>query len=249
MFRIVLSDARAWRKLLDAISTLVEEATFDVKPEGMYLRAMDPSHVAMVDFEYQKDAFQEFECAGTTKICVSLGEMLKLLKRVGSGETLEMTLDKAANRLSMKLTGRYTRRFAIPLLQPSTSELPTPKLTFDARIKLDADHLKDAILEVSNVSDQVRFTASQDRLSLVGESETGRVEIDFERDNPSVYEFNVQGEVKALYGISFLEDMVRAGSDNSKLVSVEFSTDKPVKLDYELPPRGRLTYYLAPRIE
>ncbi|KYH37128.1 MAG: DNA polymerase [Candidatus Hecatellales archaeon B24] len=249
MFRIVLSDARAWRKLLEAISTLVEEATFDIKPEGLYLRAMDPSHVAMVDFEYERDTFQEFECPEPSKICVGLGEMLKLLRRVGSGETLEMSLDTAANRLTMKLTGRYTRRFAIPLLQPSTSELPTPKLTFDARVKLDADHLRDAILEVSNVSDQVRFTASQDKLSLVGESETGRVEIDFERDNPSVYDFNVQGEVKALYGVGFLEDMVKAGSESSKLVSVEFSTDKPVKLDYELTPKGRLTYYLAPRIE
>jgi proliferating cell nuclear antigen len=249
MFRVVLSDARAWRKFLEAISTLVEEATFDIKPEGLYLRAMDPSHVAMVDFEYEKDAFQEFECSEPSKICVGLGEMLKLLKRVGSGETLEMSLDTAANRLTMRLTGRYTRRFAIPLLQPSTSELPTPKLAFDARVKLDADHLRDAILEVSNVSDQVRFMAGQDKLSLIGESETGRVEIDFERDNPSVYEFNVQGEVKALYGVGFLEDMVKAGSDSSKLVSVEFSTDKPIRLNYELQPKGRLTYYLAPRIE
>ncbi|RLI33741.1 proliferating cell nuclear antigen (pcna) [Candidatus Bathyarchaeota archaeon] len=249
MFRIVVSDARAWRKLLDAISTLVEEATFDIKPEGVFLRAMDPSHVAMVDFEYQKDAFQEFECSEATKICIGLGEMLKLLKRVGSGETLEMSLDPNENRLIMKLTGRYTRRFALPLLQPSVPELPTPKLAFDAHVKLDSDHLKDAILEVSNVSDQVRFIASQEKLSLIGESETGKVEIDFEKDNPSVYEFNVQGEVKALYGIGFLEDMVKAGSGSSKIVSVDFSTDKPVKLDFELPLKGRLTYYLAPRIE
>ena len=249
MFRVVLSDARAWRRLLDAISTLVEEATFDVKPEGMYLRAMDPSHVAMVDFEYEKDAFQEFECTEASKICVGLGEMLKLLKRVGSGETLEISLDREANRLVMKLTGRYTRRFALPLLQPSTSELPTPRLAFDARVKLDADHLRDAILEVSNVSDQVRFIAGQDKLSLIGESETGKVEIDFERDNPSVYEFNVQGEVKALYGVGFLEDMVKEGSDVSKVTSVDFSTDRHIKLDFELPLKGRLTYYLAPRIE
>ncbi len=248
MFRILISDARAWRKLMDAISEIIEEATFEINPEGLYLRAMDPSHVAMVDFEYLKDSFQEFECSEPTKICLDLGEMLKLLKRVGSGEALELSMDTGTNQLIMKITGRYTRRFAIPLLQPSATG-PTPKLTFDARVKLDADHLKDAILEVSNVSDQVRFKANPEKLTLIGESETGKVEVEFEKDNPSVYEFEVGGEVKALYGISFLEDMVKAGSSTSKVVSVEFSTDKPIKLDFELPLKGRLTYYLAPRIE
>jgi proliferating cell nuclear antigen len=248
MFRLLISDARAWRRLMEAISKLIEEATFDVNPEGLYLRAMDPSHVAMVDFEYQKGSFQEFECSEPTKICLDIGEMLKFLKRAGSGEALELSMDTGANQLVMKLTGRYTRRFAIPLLQPSATG-PTPKLTFDAKIKLDADHLKDAILEVSNVSDQVRFRANPEKLILVGESETGKVEIEFERDNPSIYEFEVGGEVKALYGISFLEDMVSAGSSASKVVTVEFSTDKPIKLDFELPLKGRLAYYLAPRIE
>jgi proliferating cell nuclear antigen len=73
--------------------------------------------------------------------------------------------------------------------------------------------------------------------------------IEFEKSNEAVLEFNVKTEIKALYGVSFLQDIIRAGTSTSKVVTVEFSTDKPVKLDFELPLKGKLTYYLAPRLE
>ena len=249
MFKIVIPDSKTWKNLMNAISTLIEEASFDVTPEGMKLRAMDPSHVAMVDFEYPKTAFQEYECPEPTKLCVNIGDMLKLLKRVEAGESLELSLDKAAGRLSMKISGKYTRRFSLPLLQPSTTEIPTPKISFDARVKLDADSLSDAIADIATVSEQVKFEANSERLTLSGVGETGNVTIDFEKDSSSVIEFQVQQESKALYGISFLEDMIKAGKASSKISTIEFSTDKPVKIDFELPLQGKLTYYLAPRIE
>ncbi len=59
MFKASISDARLWKNLLAAISTLIEEADFNATPEGIKLRSMDPSHVAMVDFEWQKTAFEE----------------------------------------------------------------------------------------------------------------------------------------------------------------------------------------------
>ena len=46
-----------------------------------------------------------------------------------------------------------------------------------------------------------------------------------------------------------LEDMIKAGKASSKISTIEFSTDKPVKIDFELPLQVKLTYYLAPRIE
>ena len=35
-----------WKAVTASIQTLVEEATFDVTPDGITFRAMDPSHVA-----------------------------------------------------------------------------------------------------------------------------------------------------------------------------------------------------------
>jgi len=250
MFKIVIPDSRTWRNLMAAISTLVEEATFDVTPEGLTLRAMDPSHVAMVDFQYPKGSFQEYVCSEPSKLCIDIADVLKLMRRLELGETLELSLDTQTGHLIMKLTGKYARRFSVPILQPTTTEIPTPKLAFDVTIKMDADCLNDAVTDIGTVSDQARFEATPEKLVMTGLSETGNVVVEFEKTNQAILEFQVRSEqVKALYGVSFLQDMIKAGTASSKISTFEFSTDKPIKIDFELPPQGRLTYYLAPRLE
>ncbi|MFH1327805.1 MAG: proliferating cell nuclear antigen (pcna) [Candidatus Bathyarchaeota archaeon] len=249
MLKITIADARNWKNLMGAISTLVEDATFDISPEGITLRAMDPSHVAMVDFESPKDSFQEYVCDETLKLCVDIADMLKFMRRVESGETLELTNDPQTAHLSMKMVGKYTKRFSLPLLQPSTTEVPIVKLALDAKVKMDADYLRDAINDIGATSDQVKFEADPERLVLTGLGETGNIVVEFERSNQAILDFQTHANVKALYGVSFLEDMIKAGAASSKIATIEFSTDKPIKLDFELPLKGKLTYYLAPRLE
>ena len=57
LFKATMNDARLFRNLIGAISSLIEEADFNATPEGIKLRSMDPSHIAMVDFEWPKAAF------------------------------------------------------------------------------------------------------------------------------------------------------------------------------------------------
>ena len=67
MFKIKVADAKLLRDMISAISILVDEATFNLVAEGMKLRAMDPSRVAMVDFEWPKTVFDEYQCDTPTK--------------------------------------------------------------------------------------------------------------------------------------------------------------------------------------
>ena len=53
LFKARIGDARLWKNLLAGISTLIEEADFNAAPEGIKLKSMDPSHVAMVDFVWE----------------------------------------------------------------------------------------------------------------------------------------------------------------------------------------------------
>ena len=38
-----------WKAVASAISTLVDEATFEATAEGISFRGMDPSHIALID--------------------------------------------------------------------------------------------------------------------------------------------------------------------------------------------------------
>jgi proliferating cell nuclear antigen len=54
---------------------------------------------------------------------------------------------------------------------------------------------------------------------------------------------------RATYNLNYFGEIIRAGSGASEVTSLEFSTNMPIKVEFEMPQQGRLLYYLAPRIE
>jgi len=249
LLKVKMADARQWKNLVTAISTLIDEASFSFDDKGVRLRAMDPSHVAMVDFEWPKAVFDEYACDEPTKLCVNIGEMLKLLRRVSVGESLELGLDSKSARLNMVLRSRYTRTFGMATLEPSTEEVPTPKIAFKASARLTTDLLRNALEDAQAVSDHIIFELATDRLLIRATGDVGNVVIDVEKGTEELLGLEVTEPSRATFSLSYLSEMVRASASLSDVVSLDLSTNMPIRLNFELPQSGRLQYYLAPRIE
>jgi proliferating cell nuclear antigen len=249
VFKASVSDAKLWKNLLAAISTLIEEADFNATPDGIKLRSMDPSHVAMVDFEWQKTAFEEYTCQEPTKIRVNIASMLKLLKRVGSDEILEMLYDEKTRKLNLTLKGKMMRKFTIPTLDPAQEEVPTPKITFNSKVKLATSTFRDIIDDVQAVSDNVRLETTPEKLIAAATTELSSAIIELEKSSEMLIELDVKEPSKATFNLNYLSEITKAGASTSEIVTVEFSSNMPIRLEFDIPQQGRLSYYLAPRIE
>ncbi|MEE8323550.1 MAG: hypothetical protein V3R57_08010, partial [Candidatus Bathyarchaeia archaeon] len=77
----------------------------------------------------------------------------------------------------------------------------------------------------------------------------GSVTIDVGKESEEILDFDVKEASKAMFSLSYLSSMIKSASKISDIVTIEFSNDMPVRLNFELPQSGRLQYYLAPRIE
>jgi len=249
LFQASLPDARLWRNILTAISTLVEEADFNTSPEGIKLRSMDPSHVAMVDFEWPKSAFEKFTCSEMNKIRVNIGNMLKLLKRAKSDETLEMSYDDSTKKLGLLLKGKITKRFTLPTLESVEEEAPTPKITFNSKVKMTTESLRDVIEDAQSISDNVRLETTVDKFLVSTSTELSSANMEIEKGSEAMLEMDIREPSKATFNLNYLANIIRAGSGASEIVTMEFSTNMPIKVEFEMPQQGHLLYYLAPRIE
>ena len=136
MFKVKISNVKLLRDTVTAISTLIDEGTFNINPDGIKLRAMDPSRVAMVDFMMNKTAYDEYISDEDSKICLNLNELLKLLKRAGKNEFVEIILDENTGQLVLTISGKYMRKFRMPTLEVTEDEVPTPKIAFNAKITI-----------------------------------------------------------------------------------------------------------------
>ncbi|MEM3730835.1 MAG: proliferating cell nuclear antigen (pcna) [Candidatus Bathyarchaeia archaeon] len=249
MFKFKISDAKLFRDVVSAISILIDEATFKMDPEGMKLRAMDPSRVAMVDFEWSKTAFDEYAALEPTKMCINISELLKLLKRAGKDEVLEFSLDEKTGRLQVKIIGKYVRTFTMPTLEASEEEVPTPKLTFNVKAKATTQGLSQAIEDAQLVSDHVRIEADTEKLVLNAAGDLMGATITLQKGSDALLELEAKEPSKATFSLSYLSEIIKAASATSDIATLEFSTDMPIKLDFQQAKEGKLTFYLAPRIE
>ena len=249
MFKAKIENAKLWRNLLSAISTLIEEADFNTTEEGIKLRAMDPSHVAMVDFILEKTAFDEYSCDKSNAIRINIDSMLRLLRRIKSNETLEITFNEDIKKMSFILKGKVTKKFIIPTLDPTGEQVPTPKVTFNCKIKIAVAELKEIMEDVQAVSDHVKLEAKENKLLISASSEISSANIEVNKESDILLDTEFKEIAISTYNLNYLTEMIKAGSALSETAIVEFSTNMPIKIEFEISERGKLAYYLAPRIE
>ena len=249
MFKAKMADAKFLKDMMGAISILVDEATFDVTPEGIKLRAMDPSRVAMVDFEWPKTIFDEYSCGETMKMCINISEMLKLLRRTGKDESVELSLDEKTGKLKIAIKGNYSRTFNMPTLEAMDEEVPTPKVTFNVCAKTTTQGLREAIEDASLVSDHVKIEADNGKMIMNAAGDIMGAKIEFAEGSDVLLEMKAKEPSKATFSLSYLSEIVKAALPTSEIVVIEFSSDMPIQLDFKQEKEGKLKFFLAPRIE
>lgn len=249
LFRFKVADAKILKDMITAISTLVDEATFNLSPEGIKLRAMDPSRVAMIDFEWPKTVFDEYACSEATKMCINVSELLKLLRRTGRNESVELSLDEKTARLKITIKGDYVRTFNMPTLEAMEEEVPTPKVAFNVKAEVTTQGLGQAIEDALLVSDHVRIEADNEKMTMNAAGDLMGATIELKKGGAALLGLETKEPSKATFSLSYLSEIIKAAAATSEIATIEFSSDMPVRLDFKQQREGKLTFYLAPRIE
>jgi len=245
MLRLKVEDVRGLRNAFSAVSVVVDEATFQLTPESVKLCAMDPSRVAMVDLELPRAAFSEYECSEPMKLCLSLEGLLKLLRKVGAGEPVELAAE--GGRLKVNVSGRYSRSFTVPTLQPAEGEVKPPNVQLTVKAKMASASLRQALEDVEVAGELVTLEADAERLTFrtAGNVLTAAVEVS--RGSECLLDLSASSQAKASFSLDFLLPIVKQSI--SEVATMEFASDAPLKLEFVGAEGSRLTNWLAPRVE
>ncbi len=248
MFFAKTATSIEWKAVASSVKTLVEEATFEATSEALSFRAMDPSHVALVDLLWPSVSFEKYECDKQFKFSMRVEDLVKLIGRSDTKDTVEISSTEE-DAIMMKFMNGYKREFIIHLIESSSGAAPLPKLEFDTKVTLTKNVFEKVLSDISVVSDQVTIHAVKDTLAFSGKSDVGAASIQLDKTGADVLDLQVKAESRATYNIDYLLGITKAAGIASDTLLCEFSTKKPVKLEFKLNDQGaRLHYFLAPRV-
>jgi proliferating cell nuclear antigen len=245
LFSAKTSGSDEWKAILSAISTLVEEATFEATAEGITFRGMDPSHVALIDISWPNSAFEKYESDGDIKFGVRIDEFSKLIKRADKTEPIEISITDNMLLISIGKNKQYKMR----LIESSATDTPLPKIPYDARIEL-ATMLFDKILgDVQVVSDYLTIKTIESKAEFSGKGDSGEVLISLQKQQDELTEISVKEESTGTYSLEYLNPIVKAVGTASGSIICEYSSAKPLRIEFKVANMGRIHFYLAPRVE
>src|SRR5919112_1123184 len=263
-FFTITKTSEIWKSVSSAIMTIIDEALFDAGPQGITFRSMDPSHIALIDINWPSSGFEKYHCDSTIKFGVRIDEFAKIIKRANTNDSIEIGVVSVNSSLNIKTTGgSYLRDYKMRLIESTGNRSPLPQMIFDSKIVIGIATLDKILSDVGAISEKITIDSSgisTNKKTVIFSSDSDRgearvtMDVDDDNNNKSkvelLEEITVKENSKSTYNIDFISKIIRAiGHQSSNLVTMEYSSNKPLRLEFLLSGVVKLQFYLAPRVQ
>jgi proliferating cell nuclear antigen len=232
------------REAVEVISTLVSEVKLVVSKDGVEVKAVDPSHVAMLVLKLKNSVFEEFT-GEPTEIGIDVEKVKEVLRLSKPGDVIDLQYDGGKNRLVMKV-GKVTRLMSV--VDPAGITDPkVPNVTPPGTVVVKMDELRQGIRGSETISDHVTLQLDGEGFTMHSEGETDRVDLHIPKEGLSKIE--VKDAVRSMYPLDFFSNMVKSIT-SSEEATLHVGNEYPLKIEFTLANgRGEGRFLLAPRVE
>ena len=252
-FTLKLENSRILKVIIETLASIIDETEFRVTPKEFTISAMDPSRICLLKLSIKKDDFDEFECSKDSKVGLNLDDLDKILKRSAASDAVAINFDEADQKIKIKMQREgvsRTRTFSLALLDIDIEEIPMDnllKIEYPSKWVIDTDFLVEAIKDAEIYSEILNINANEGKgLIFSSSGQIGEMEYDLNEDD--LIESQLQGSSSGAYSLTFLKAILKIASITEKL-EISLKTDHPLKMNFDLLEGGKLSYFLAPRVE
>jgi len=232
------------KETVELASCIVEEIKLTMKKDGLAVRAVDPSHVAMIEMKLSKKAFEEFK-ASDQDIGIDLNKIKDLLKLIKPDEMVSWRSEDKKNRILFEVGNM--KRYMSPVDLGGMTDPKVPDLTLPGKVVLDINEVRKGIRAAESISDHIAFLLSPNEFKMEAEGDTEKMELSLTKDK-GISDMIAPGPMRSLYPLDYLTTMVKA--INSPTITILMANDYPAKIEFQLANgAGEGSFLLAPRIE
>jgi len=250
MFRAIYPNAVKFKYIAQTMAKITDDVPFTASEEGLSASVLSPDKTTMTVLSIPSTAFEEFEVDGKTSFIVSSSELNRIARRGTRNNSIEFLLEEEERRLRVSFidekTG-LTRTFYMQLREGVVEPLREIKLELPVSVRMLASDFKDLLRDAKIVGDEIELVAEGSRLEARCITQQKEYYNIMEEGAPLISIMNSGEKASARYSLDALQAALKATSA-AESMTLEFGQDLPLKLVFELPGGGVLTYWVAPRV-
>lgn len=261
----VYDDAKHLYYVIRAIGKVTEEALLEFKTDALQVGGVDEAQIAMANLSATKDTFRTYEVhEEVQELGINIKKLKTIFKRAGSKDLVQLAVTEE-NKIVITLfkeedgEKRMKRVFNIPLVVSSAEKLDPSNLGYTVEVEGSTDYLSAIIDDFDVIGDTVMLLASRKGKTLTFRSAskykgeyTHTIDLDEERE---IISYNIEKPiddeeevVQSTYNTNVLLDM-NYTSRLADVVTIRYSSDNPIQLEFLLDSGMFLEMTLAPRVE
>ncbi len=231
-------------KIIETLGVVVEDARFDFGENGLEIRVVDPSHVAMIQMNIDSAAFDTWEL-DETKLGLELRKIKELVSLGGPTDMIEMAYGDETGVLTVNL-GKIDRN--IRPLDNTTMNPPTlPELKLPCKVTISGSDFTQALKAARQVGDLVNFSIDENTFTVHVLGSTDSVTVAFNKDE--LQHLECEGPARSQYSLTYLVPLSKIFG-NLESVNIGFGENYPLSMSFNFHDgAAEVQYFLAPRVE
>mmetsp|Transcript_27626 Transcript_27626/g.45526 ORF Transcript_27626/g.45526 Transcript_27626/m.45526 type:complete len:338 (-) Transcript_27626:242-1255(-) len=182
MFECTLANGELFKKIIAALSDLVEQGNFMVDSNMISFQGMDSSHVSLVALTLQESGFEPYRCDHDIVLGVQFAALNKILKCMTSKDSLSIQAREEGDVISFIFESQDEKRFSnfeLKLNEIDQEQLGIPDTVYSCTVKMPSNEFQRVCRDLSAIGDAVTVSVTKDgiKFSVNGDIGNGDVSI------------------------------------------------------------------------
>ncbi len=260
-------DAEFFKDVFDLAASLIKtEVQFEIKDDGLHLKQLDEARIGRTDLFIPKALFRELKKG--KELCqlrFDVKDIKSILSGVGKGDIVTFSIGRLTENdsvgLLVEVSGKRVNRYSLPLFAPEELEQRDPKVVFATKVRTNIDGIVSTVDKAKVLLTQggggnkkkwfgtFTLTSNPVGISLKFSNDEGSKKGELQLNAMwDIMQFEGRTDQQVVISQAYLEAVIKSIAKITNMITIEMSTFIPLHITAELPFKGSLAFWIAPRV-